>query len=316
MDHTATLLLTGQILIAGGATHTAELYDPATGVFTATGVMTSTRRGHTATLLNSGLVLVTGGTDGNGFALASAEIYDPMTGMFAQIPGMTTARAFHRATLLNGGKVLLSGGFNGASRPAAAEIYDPFSGFVATGLLNTPRDTHAATLLPNGQVLIAGGENSGGPVGITEKYDPSSGIFSLTANNNDHFDPARVGHSATLLTTGQVLVAGGSQVAGAGLYQPSVFVPAGLSSISVTPPSASIGVGSSQRFVATGTFLDGSMKSLASVLWVSSNNAVVTISNDAGSPGIATGVTAGAEAVGVVRLQFNSPGGGAPVIVH
>ena len=197
-DHTSTLLLTGQVLIAGGNTATTELYDPGAGVFAVTGAMGFSRRGHTATLLNSGKVLVTGGADGNGISLASAEIYDPLTGQFTPIPGMTTARAFHRATLLNGGKVLLSGGFNGFSRPAAAELYDPDAGFMATGLMNAPRDAHTATLLTNGQVLIAGGEGSAGPLGTTEKYDPSSGIFSVTAiNNNDHFDPTRIGHTAT-----------------------------------------------------------------------------------------------------------------------
>src|SRR5262249_59369045 len=96
MDHTATLLLTGQVLIAGGATATAELYDPGAGVFTATGGMASSRRGHTATLLNSGLVLVTGGVDGNGLPSASAEIYNPGTGQFTPIPGITTARPSSR----------------------------------------------------------------------------------------------------------------------------------------------------------------------------------------------------------------------------
>ena len=171
---------------------------PSLPVFSPRLGMVSSRRGHTATLLNSGKVLVTGGADGNGISLASAEIYDPATRQFSAIPGMTTARAFHRATLLNGGKVLLSGGFNGFSRPAAAELYDPDAGFMATGLMNAPRDTHTATLLTNGQVLIAGGEGSAGPLWTTEKYDPSSGIFSVTAiNNNDHFDPTRIGHTAT-----------------------------------------------------------------------------------------------------------------------
>ena len=71
-EQTATLLSNGKILVAGGATTgfsalaSAELYDPASGTWSATGRMATARDEHTATLLPNGKVLVPGG-----FAAAS-----------------------------------------------------------------------------------------------------------------------------------------------------------------------------------------------------------------------------------------------------
>src|SRR5947207_535003 len=89
--HVATLLADGRVLVTGGSSsgreflNTAELYDPATDVWSRAGTMNSPRELHTATLLPGGKVLVFGGLGGlgggfNGFPLRSAELYDPATG--------------------------------------------------------------------------------------------------------------------------------------------------------------------------------------------------------------------------------------------
>jgi hypothetical protein len=117
-NHTATLLPNGKVLIAGGtdggATASAELYDPITSTYTPTGSMIAKRYDHRATLLPNGKVLIAGGYDstlpGGADSLASAELYDPATGTFTATGSMSVERYSPTATLLPNGKVLIAGG--------------------------------------------------------------------------------------------------------------------------------------------------------------------------------------------------------------
>jgi len=242
--HTATLLPDGKVLVAGGtgsnnvtgsnsALASAELYDPRSGSWTATGNMVTPRMFQTATLLPDGMVLVAGGTadpggdtGGGGPPLASAELYDPNSGSWTATGNMVTPRQFHTATLLPDGKVLVEGGLgsNSASlKPplASAELYDPNSGsWTATGNMVTPRTDFTATLLPDGKVLVAGGLHSGVLAAAAELYDPGNGSWTATAS----MVTPRADFTATLLPDGKVLVAGGSgsngPLASAELYDP------------------------------------------------------------------------------------------------
>jgi hypothetical protein len=237
----ATLLQNGQVLEAGGigganGTYlaSAELYNPATAKWTATGSMTTVRSegAFTATLLQNGEVLIAGGkTPSSSSALASAELYNPATGTFSETGSMSEAREGDTATLLPDGEVLIAGGWNGAGTGlVSAELYNPATGtFSPTGSM--PNGGGPATLLQNGEVLVGdelynpatgtwtatgtgGGSQtvllangdvlavSGG--GRTDLYNPKTGTWSLSGTFDD-----RNGFSVTLLGTGKVLVAGG-----------------------------------------------------------------------------------------------------------
>ena len=223
--HTATLLNNGQVLIVGGYTETAELYDPATGSFALTGSMAIPRAGHTATLLNDGRVLIAGGSAYS----TMAELYDPVTGTFTAAGTLTTDRTSHAAARLADGRVLIVGGQSAWISTATAELYDPNTGvFTATPPMHFARAFHTATLLSNGQVLVAGGiDGSLNPTVVAEsveRFDPSLGTFAGSGDMATYpTSGVRAAHTATLLTNGQVLLAGGyGQDSTAEIYQPSV----------------------------------------------------------------------------------------------
>ncbi len=74
--------------------------------------------------------------------------------------------------------------------------------------------------------------------------------------------------------------------------------PAALVSIAVTPSTASIAAGTSEQYLATGTYTDGSTKNLTStVTWSSSSTAAASISNASGSNGLATSAAQGSTTI-------------------
>jgi Galactose oxidase, central domain/Fibronectin type III domain len=142
--HTATPLPTplpnGTVLVAGGHGSTgllmsAELYNPTTGQWTATGDLTAARTSHIATLLPTPLpnraVWIAGG-HGSAGPLTSAELYNPTTGQWAATGALTAARTSHTATLLPDGTVLAAGGTESTGPLTSAEIVAPSTGIQVT----------------------------------------------------------------------------------------------------------------------------------------------------------------------------------------
>ena len=227
--HTATLLTNGMVLVAGGfgccsstnaALASAELYNPASGTWAFTGVMTTTRKYHTAALLTNGMVMVAGGTDRFGNILSSAELYNPATGTWTATGTMTQPRESHTATLLTNGQVLIVGG---SAAVTNAELFNPATGnWTATAAPNFYHYHHTATLLTNGQVLIVGGNLANG---TAELYNPGNNTWVMSASLNTN----RCFHTATLLPNGQALITGGA----ATVFGPNSGGPSGYSSTEI-----------------------------------------------------------------------------------
>ena len=266
---TATLLANGQVLLTGGcvdsictyvALASAELYNPATGVFSATGSMNATRfDGQTATPLSNGQVLIAGGYSTNYAAPApNAEVYDPTTGIFTPAGPMVALRYQHTATLLPNGKVLIAGGCldTGGScvTLASAELYDPATGtFSPTGPMIAARADLTATLLPNGKVLVAGGVdfNTYTSLASAELYDPATGTFSATGS----LITGRDAHSAALLPNGKVLVVSGyNYLSGTILVSAELYDPT-AGTFSATGPMTNGRIYQSATLTGDGKFL-------------------------------------------------------------
>jgi large repetitive protein len=201
-NFTATLLPDGKVLVAGGQNNpshslaSAELYNPATRTFCATGALHTARSSAAATLLPDGQVLVAGGM-GNLANLASAELYNPATGRWHLTTPMHAAGYGTTSTLLPDGKVLVAGlGFG-----STAEVYDPAKRtWTDTGPMTASQFFGTATLLRDGKVLVTGGGRA-----AAELYDPATNRWTATG-------PLRVTQispTATLLGDGEVLLAGG-----------------------------------------------------------------------------------------------------------
>jgi WD40 repeat protein len=212
-NHSGVLLGNGRVLICGGdvsahgtiiTTRTAEIYNPATRRWRATGSMNQARIYPGCVLLPDGRVLAVGGAIED--PLNSAEIYDPATGRWS-LTGSTNEPRGGTPILLPTGKVLLAGG---SDDEVSCELYDPVTGiWTYTGSLQHKREGCGITLLVDGKVLASGGVGGGSlkPIPQSELYDPATGKWTDTGLQG----LPRYNDQQLLLPDGRVLVAGGEK---------------------------------------------------------------------------------------------------------
>ncbi len=224
-NHSAALLQNGEVLIAGGQTSpvepiggtfkftsgsptsAAEIYDPSTGAFTATGSMNYARDQAQLTLLQNGDVLIAGG--GTGDAGCTAEFFSG--GQWSLTSELAECGVTQDATtlLFNGDVLIEAGSLPTTSAPAysLSEVYDPSTdAWQAT--LELPNVWGPLALLTNGQVLDAGViPVSGDPAAAL--YNPSTNGWTPTTNPPAPFSGQLPG-TLTRLLNGQVLATAGN----------------------------------------------------------------------------------------------------------
>ncbi|MGH9077516.1 MAG: choice-of-anchor D domain-containing protein, partial [Acidimicrobiales bacterium] len=196
LEHTATLLGDGDVLVAGGqsnspttgTTASAELYHPATATWSPTGSMNAARAQQAATLISGptctgtpepnycGDVLVSGGSQ-----LASAELYNPSSGKFSFTGNQVADTSFATANLLPDGLVLSVGG-SGADA-TDSELYNPVTGtWTVTVQMSNGRSLQTSTLLAGGRVLATGGKDevTGNRLVSAEVFTGPPAVVSVT----------------------------------------------------------------------------------------------------------------------------------------
>jgi N-acetylneuraminic acid mutarotase len=211
-------LLDGRVLVMGGCaasgcgadTATAEIFDPASGQWSAAAPMKAHRASFSATRLADGRVLVTGGYNATGI-LTENETYDPASDSWTVNPPMPHAHAVHVSVTMSDGRVLVAGGDTGLGLPGReAEIFDPVKGkWKAAAPMAAPREYFGAANLPNGKVLMIGGYSLKGEMFVSLKsceiFHPHKAVFTAAPSMKHE----RTEFSVTTLPDGRVMAVGG-----------------------------------------------------------------------------------------------------------
>jgi ASPM-SPD-2-Hydin domain-containing protein/Kelch motif protein len=213
---------------------TAELYDPATGIWTLTGSLAVGRFfsiGSVPPYVGSGNIMAVGGMTCCAYTeINEAEVYDVLTGQWTPTSDKAT-RGEERGATLNDSNVLVAGGWTGTEPNNRGvpdtELFNAATGaWSGTASMSIDRFSHTLTTLASGQVLVVGGCDGGWSVcrllKTAELYDAVSGAWFLTGSMNF----ARSSHNATLLPDGRLLVSGGfDPTAARGISTAELFIP-------------------------------------------------------------------------------------------
>jgi len=201
-------------------------------------------------------------------------------------PTVATVSFFGRATSLKAGTITITAAFGGQSGTTQLTV--------STATLVSIAITPASTVLAPGSSLTyqaVGTYSDASKQYLSNATWTSSDTNVITINAAGVATPSSAG-SANITAKYQ----GVTSNIGAVVVEQSPLV-----SIAVSPSTATVPVGVSIPFTATGTFQDTSTQNLTTnVTWAAGQSAVGTISNAPGSQGVATGVAPGQTSITAV----------------
>ena len=228
--HAVARLASGKVLVTGGfdlsvaseefGLATAEVFDPATNMWSPAAPMQTRRVFPAFVVLADGRVLVAGGQHSAGAVMhATAEIYDPVANVWSPAASMSIPRVSATATLLGDGRVLVAGGGTPYDAEnvlftvaATAEIYDPQSNtWTPAGAMSVPHAEHRALRLTDGRVIVIAGSTvlpsePTHPVATAavDIFNPATNSWSLGAS----LPASRYNFVTATLGDGRILLAG------------------------------------------------------------------------------------------------------------
>ena len=218
----AVTLASNELLVAGGCTGSnctsttrlAERYSKTTQRWVPAGSLSSNRARVSGALLSNGDALLPGGCD-EARCLTEVARYDVAGNRWTTVAPLPGPRGFATTTALADGSVLVVGG---CADPRCVTVladalrYEPASNqWRPAGVMKAPRAGHTATLLGDGTVFLAGGcqsaECRGSTLDTTELFQPTATPAFV---DGPVMRAPRHHHTATLMESGLLLLAGGT----------------------------------------------------------------------------------------------------------
>lgn len=230
--HRAALLDDGRVLVVGGGnavgypcanSHpnctvadslaSAEIYDPLTETWTATGSLAKARIGFALNSVAAGIIATGGAANNQG--LDSTEIFDSVSAQWRAGPKLAAKLLYHAAAVMDGQLVIAGGKLANVMPVTTVErLNASATAWSAGSSLQVARTGALFVTLQSGHGLIVGGNNQIGQ----PAYLDLAALYDVAANTWTTIGPlsqGRYGHAVVALDDGSVLVVGGRTASGA-----------------------------------------------------------------------------------------------------
>jgi galactose oxidase-like protein len=213
-DGAAVLMANGSVLLTNGRNDFSDIYNPVTNTVTpgTPNWMAESRTDLTAALLPSGNIVISCGFYPTFYG--DSWVYHPTTDQWTSGGVVSPLSIDHAAVTLQDGRAMITGGTDLSGSQYFIHVFNEAAGsWPVVGNMIKNREAHAAVVLTNGRVLDIGGSSVPYHVAGASTVLSSAELFNPTTNTSTltgSMATARASFTATRLSNGKVLVAGGT----------------------------------------------------------------------------------------------------------